>query len=130
MSDLDTGEEVLYSDSPSMFRNDPLRFLLCLALCLVIIGIPIMIIWYLKCIGTVLTVTNKRTTLRKGLLSKSTNEVWHDAVRNVQLSQSMFQRIFSTGTLAISSAGQSGMEIEVKGIPNPNKAKEAIDQNR
>lgn len=89
-----------------MFRNRPVYFVLGCLLCLVLVGIPIMVIWYLTCLCTRLTVTNQRTTLRHGLLSKHTNEVWHRDVRNVQIDQSFFQRIFGVGRIAISSSGQ------------------------
>ena len=89
-----------------------------------------MFVWWLKCKGTTLTVTNKRTSLRRGILSKSINEVWHSDVRNVLLKQSFFQRIFGVGMIGVSSAGQSGMEISVSGIPDPDRVKQLIDERR
>ena len=123
-------ERILYTASPVMIRNNPIGFVVAVFLCFFIIGIPILLVWYLRCLGTTLTVTNLRTTLRHGLLSKSTSEVWHKDVRNVRMQQSFFQRIFDVGTLAISSSGQADFEIAVSGIPNPANAKSIIDQNR
>ncbi len=122
-----SAETVLYKASPSMWRHQPIGFLLLLVS---VVGWPILLLWYLRCIAKTLTITNKRSTLRRGILSKSISEVWHDNVRNVQLSQSLSQRLFGVGTLGISSAGQAGMEIEIAGIPNPEKAKTIIDSNR
>jgi uncharacterized membrane protein YdbT with pleckstrin-like domain len=113
-----------------MFRSQPLQFVLGAVLCLVVVGLPVMVGWWLKNKGTRLTITNRRSTLRKGILSKQITEVWHRDVRNVQLSQTVFQRIFGVGRLAISSSGQDGMEIDVNGIPLPSKAKSIIDANR
>jgi uncharacterized membrane protein YdbT with pleckstrin-like domain len=124
----DTGEQTLYSESPSMFRNNPIGFILTLLLCVVGVGLVVLLVWWLKNKGTVLTVTNERTILRRGLLSKSLNEVWHQDVRNVKLSQSFWQRIFGTGTLEISSAGQADVEIKVTGIPDPDDVKSVIDR--
>ncbi|MEW4530542.1 PH domain-containing protein [Maioricimonas sp. JC845] len=123
-------EEILYEANPSMFRNRPISFILCALLCLVGVGVVILLVWYIQTLGTELQVTNKRTILRKGLLSKYTSEVWHDNVRNVQIRQSFFQRIMDVGWIGISSAGQSGLEIAVAGIPNPEEAKEIIDRFR
>lgn len=123
-------EIVYYEQNPSMFRNDPLFFVLNCVLSLVGVGLIIFLVWWLKCKGTKLTVTSDRTRLRKGILSKSVTEVWHKDIRNVQLDQSFFQRIFDVGTLGISSAGQSGVEISVSGIPDPDGVKEMIDQHR
>ena len=125
-----SGEKVLYEARPSMSRNQPLWFLLACVLCLIGIGIIILVAWWLQCKGTILTVTNKRTSCRRGILSKSISEVWHQDVRNVQLSQTFWQRVLNVGTIGVSSAAQSGLEIEVKGIPNPDQVKQLIDEHR
>ncbi len=123
-------EKVLYEAHTSMFRNSPMLFVLTIILCLVGVGIIIFVVWLIKCKATTLTVTEERTRLRRGLLSKSITEVWHQDIRNVQLDQTFFQRIFDVGTIGISSAGQGGLEIQVTGIPQPDRVKELIDQNR
>ncbi len=125
-----TTETTLYCENPSMFRNNPIGFILTLILCLVGVGLIILLIWWLRNKGTVLTVTDERTILRRGLLSKSLNEVWHQDVRNVRLSQSFWQRVFGAGTPEISSAGQADVEIKVTGIPDPDEVKEIIDRHK
>jgi len=123
-------ERVLYEAHPSMFRNSPVGFILCLLLCFALIGFILILAWWLDCKGTQLTITNKKTILRKGILSKYTNEVFHSDVRNVQISQSFLQRMLNAGTVGISSAGQSGLEINVTGLPDPTKARDLINQFR
>lgn len=130
MSNQPEDEHTLYESNPSMFRNRPVEFVVTAILCLVVVGLVMMFVWWLKCKGTTLTVTNKRTSLRRGILSKSINEVWHSDVRNVLLKQSFFQRIFGVGMIGVSSAGQSGMEISVSGIPDPDRVKQLIDERR
>ena len=123
-------EKTILVDSPAMFRNHPIGFvLLCLLSC-VVIGIPFLLAWYLRAKSTELTVTNRRTRLHRGWLSRSITEVWHRDVRNVQLTQSLFQRIFDTGRLGISSSAQSSIEIDVGGMRNPDKIKAIIDDHR
>jgi len=123
-------EKTLYETHPSMWRNNPLGFLLAVLLCAVGVGILILLYWWLQTLGTTLIITDQRSTLRKGILSKYTNDVRHSSVRNVQISQSFLQRMFGVGKIGISSAGQSGLEIEVAGVPNPEKVKRLIDDNR
>lgn len=124
-------EEITYYDEhPSMFRNHPVAFVFTGILCLIGIGLVMYLLWWLQCKGTQLTVTSERTRLRKGILSKSVTEVWHQDVRNVQLNQTFGQRLFGVGTLGISSSGQSGLEISVSGIPDPERVKELIDRHR
>ena len=145
-------EKVLYSEHPAMFRNHPLGFvggyLLMLAglgvmlwylshpwlkwvgLVMIVFGAVYMLMWWLKTLGTTLTVTEKRTTLRRGILAKHTNEVMHASIRNIQIQQSFLQRLFNVGAIGISSAGQAGVEIEVFGVPYPDKVQEIIDKHR
>ena len=124
-------EQLLYEEHPSMFRNHPFAFSLCVALIAAFgLGLIILVIWWLQTLGTKLTVTNERVTLRKGILSKYTNEVYHTDIRNVQLNQSFFQRLFDVGTIAISTAGQEGVEISVEGIPHPQNVRDIIDTHR
>ncbi len=123
-------EDMLFRANPAMFRNKPILFILCLLLIPLGfgLGLLILIIWFLGCKASSLTVTSKRTVFRHGLLSKQTNEVRHQDIRNIQVSQSFLQRIFNVGTVSLSSAGQSEMEIIAAGIPGPQKVADLIRQ--
>lgn len=115
---------------PVMFRNHPVAFVLCVILIPVGIGAIALLIWWLDKLGTTLIVTDRRTTLRRGILSKSTNEVLHEHIRNIQIVQGMFQRLMGVGRISLSSSGQSDVEITVAGIPDPEGVKRVIDAHR
>ena len=88
-------------------------------------------IWWVRFRWTCsLYITNKRTIERRGLLSRSSDEVLHDHVRNINVEQKFFERIVNVGSVGISSAGHSGTEIEVDKIPNPDGIKQIIDAYR
>lgn len=124
-------EKVLYHRHPSMFRNRPVLFLLFVVLTLLYgVGLLLLLIWWIRDLGVTLTVTDKRTTLRHGILSKSITEIWHRDVRNVLVSQSFFQRIFGVGAIGISSAGGAGLEIQVAGMATPYVVKQIVDSGR
>jgi DNA-directed RNA polymerase subunit RPC12/RpoP/membrane protein YdbS with pleckstrin-like domain len=124
-------EKTEFESHPAMFRNNPIGFVFAIILIIAYgLGLLILLIWWLRCLGTTLTVTNKKTILRKGILSKHTNEVRHSDVRNVQVSQGIFQRIFGVGKIGVASAGHGDIEIQVAGIPNPVKVKNIIDKYR
>ncbi len=127
----ESDEVVLYEAHPAMFRNHPAYFVLCVLLIAAFgLGLVLLLVWWIQVLGTTLTVTNEQTTLRKGILSKYTNDVFHSNVRNIQVRQSFLQRLFNVGWVGISSAGQSGLEIEINGIQDPEKVKEIIDDHR
>lgn len=120
----------LYSSHPAMFKNSPGWFVICLILCPIGIGLVAFLIWWLQVKATLLTVDDEKTVLRRGLLSKHTNEVRHRDVRNIKVAQSFFQRVFGVGAIEVSSAGQADEEITVSGIPDPEKVKEIINAHR
>lgn len=149
--DKPTDDETIIDEvHPSMWRQHPLLFV---SLCAVGLGalalgvysmnvestvfmsvsatvlVPVIgyfVYWYLYVLATTLTITNKRTTLRYGIIAKSTTEVQHDDIRNLQVDQNAWQRILNVGDLAISSSGQDDLEVYVKAIPNPNEVADQI----
>lgn len=125
-----TDFDFFYDSHPSMFKNNPILFVLSVLLVPVGIGVIVLFIWWLQVKGTRITIDKKKTLLRKGILSKQINEVYHQDVRNTKVSQSFFQRMFDVGTLSVSSAGQGDMEVSVAGIPDPYRAKKIINDNR
>ncbi len=142
----------LYDSSPAMFRNHPLLFTAGIVLPLLVLifglsherlgGLAVLgtilllaagvyyVFWWLSCRATRLTVTDRKVMLRRGLLTKDVNEIRHDDVRNVRVVQNLLQRLLGVGNIGISTAGQSGVEIEVNGLPNPHRVREIINQNR
>lgn len=118
---------VLYEAHPAMFRSHPVAFVLCI---ISVVGLIPLLIWFLRSRATTLIVTDDQTTLRRGILSKHTNDVFHENVRNIQVKQSFGQRLMGVGYIGISSAGQAGVEIEVDGVPDPERIKQIIDDHR
>ncbi len=94
------------------------------------LGVAFMAVWWVKKQTVSLKITNKRTLLREGLLSRATNEVLHDHIRNIQTDQSLLQRMLKVGSVGISSAGQDGIEIQVADLPNPDRIREIVDAYR
>src|SRR5690606_18584826 len=69
-----------YSEHPSMFRSNPLGFILAVLLVAVAIGVLILLWWYLKCKSTKLEADSKTVMLERGLLSKERIELDTNAV--------------------------------------------------
>ncbi|MGH7201796.1 MAG: PH domain-containing protein [Planctomycetaceae bacterium] len=97
-----------------------LSLIVFLAAALVLFG------WWFKTRFVTLSITTKRTVLRNGIISRETSEVGHEDVRNIQVEQNALERMLGIGDLALSSAGQSGLEIHARGIPQPNDVADVI----
>ena len=128
---MSDSEETLLEINPAMFRNRPIGFILSVILIAAAgAGLVILGIWWLTTKAATLTVTNKRTIQRTGLISKKTTEVLHRDVRNIEIDQSVFQRMFGVGSIGIASAGQSRIEVQFAGVRDPDGVKALIDRYR
>ena len=152
-------EEALYEAHPSMWRCKPFTYTLMVLMFIggiagayylhsegellpdypylkfvslgaSLIGFAVLLYWFIRSKATKLTLTDERTTLKRGIFSLYVTEVFHSDVRNVQLNQTLMQRIFHVGSVGVASAGGDGMEIQVHGMPNPDDVKEIIDKYR
>ena len=123
-------EQTLLEVSPRLFGGNWLTHIGVGLLCLVVVGVVLYAVEYLKSRSTRLIVTDRRTTLHTGVLSKATNEVRHSDIRNVVVKQGLFDRMFRVGTLELSSAGQSDVEISIKGISDPQGVAALIRDHR
>ncbi len=86
--------------------------------------------WYALSFSTTLTVTDSRTIFQEGIIRRDTSEVQHDDVRNIQIDQSIFQRLLQIGEIGISSSGQDDLEIVASRIPSPSAIVDTIRQNQ
>lgn len=80
-----------------------------------------LLVWWIQTRYTSLTITDGRSLLARGFISRETSEVRHQDIRNLQTDQSFIQRLLGVGTLAISSAGQDDFEITVRGVRQPEQ---------
>lgn len=118
--------ETLYRANPPMFRNRPISFIVSVLLIPVFgLGIVILLVWYIASKAKLLEITSTSLRFEEGLLNKKYTEIDTDRIRSVQLSQSMFQRMFGTGDLAIYTAGDNP-EIVVKGMPRPDEIRDIL----
>lgn len=151
----DADEQTLATVNPAVFREHPVQTLLLTLLCLAGLTLAFQFIGHedgnigttaLAALGVVfavassavlvvrfvasrfesLTVTTQRSIWARGIINRESSEVQHDDIRNIQVSQSLVQRLVGAGTVAISSAGQGDMEILIRGIPRPHKVVDTV----
>ena len=57
--------------------------------------------------------------MKKGIIAKYKDEVDIADIRNIQVKQSIIQRLWSCGSVLIGTAGTAGIEIAIVNIGNP-----------
>jgi len=97
---------------------------------LALLGVIWFIVWKIKSWTTTLIITTKRTTLRRGILSRYQREVLHDRVQDVQVTQSFVDRVLGVGALGLSTSSDEGVEINVVDVPNVLHVRKVIDAYR
>lgn len=75
-------------------------------------------------------VTERRVISIEGLISRNTSEVEIKDIRNIQISQSLMERLFRIGTVKIGTAGTAGVEIVLRGVPNPMRVRDVVREQR
>lgn len=75
-------------------------------------------------------VTSHRVIVRKGLISRDTNEIEIRHTREYKVKQGILERILNYGEIEISSAAGTGAEVRFFGIISPHELKEAIRRVR
>lgn len=126
----DGQEPELYRAHPVMFRSRPFSFGLCVLLSPVGVGLVILGVWWLRCRGTTLTLTSRRSILERGLLSRDLRQIWHADVCDFVLRQTFWQRLGGVGDIGISTAAESGFEIVAAGLPRPRRVEQIINRYR
>jgi len=98
----------------------------------IILGIPTLGLTWLIAIYDFLRlraieqgVTNKRVILKKGIISRKTEEMKLTSIETVEIDQGVFGRIFGFGTVKITGRGIS--DFVFKGIDDPMSVKRQIE---
>jgi uncharacterized membrane protein YdbT with pleckstrin-like domain len=115
-----------YDASPAVFRDYPLRFLVCLILIPVFgLGLVILAVWWIIARSTRMTVDEVRATLTSGILSKQVTEVQLSSIRTVKIDKTLVDRIFDVGTVSVFTSGDTP-ELVVRGMPDPEALARAL----
>lgn len=87
-------------------------------------------VWKILTYAERLEVTTKRIRVTRGLLSRSSIEMLHRSVQDMEIDQTLWQRVLRTGTLRIANAGEEEDDITVRDVPNPHRVRDVIDAYR
>ena len=69
-----------------------------------------------------------RLFLKRGFLNVHQDEIVLYRVRDLRVSQTLWQRVFGVGTVTVISTDKSILELALKNIRQPNEVKELIHE--
>jgi uncharacterized membrane protein YdbT with pleckstrin-like domain len=94
----------------------------------VLILLVVLVAGWLQRIGTRYYVTNERLRIRRGILSRRSQETRLERIQNVNTDQSILQRLLHIGTVDFDTAGGDDYDFAFRGVSDPNQVAEAVDR--
>lgn len=124
---LEPDEEIRWASTPHRYSIVP-ALVIGIPLSLVLIGIPLIVASYLQYTNTNYVVTNKGLYSKRGILSRDVQQIGFDKVQNISYSQSAIGSSLGYGSVDVSTAGGSGVELQFRSIPDPAAVQELISK--
>jgi uncharacterized membrane protein YdbT with pleckstrin-like domain len=88
----------------------------------------VLVVGFVRRIGTTYMVSNQRLYIRRGILAKRVQQTRIDRVQNVNTDQSILERILRVGTVDFDTAGTDDSDFTFVGLANPGRVVAAVDR--
>lgn len=125
---LDEDEELLWSSRPHESSLVP-ALVVGIPLSLVLVGIPILVSAYLTYRNTHYVITDAGLYKKTGILTRDVQKISFDKVQNTSYTQSAVGAFFGYGTVDISTAGGSGVEMRFRAVPDPAGVQQLVNKH-
>ena len=93
-----------------------------------IVGIFIFISMYIEKWTTERALTNKRPVIKRALISRQTEEMSFNRIEEVNLNQSILQRLLGSGNIRVTGTGSG--EVVMKNIDDPLAVQKKLNEVR
>lgn len=77
---------------------------------------------------TTYTITNQRLTIRRGLVARHLQQTRVERVQNVNVDQSVIDRLMRVGQVDFDTAGTDDSDFTFRGVANPDAVVRAVDE--
>jgi uncharacterized membrane protein YdbT with pleckstrin-like domain len=77
---------------------------------------------------TTYTITNQRLTIRRGVLSRHIQQTRVERVQNVNVDQSIADRLLRVGQVDFDTAGTDDSDFTFRGVAGPDRVVRAVDE--
>ena len=81
-----------------------------------------------KRIFTTYTITNRRLHIRRGIVSRHTQETHLHRTQNVNTRQTFFDRLLQVGTVDFDTAGSGDYDFSFVGVSDPDDVVQAVNR--
>ncbi|MFZ0971996.1 MAG: PH domain-containing protein [Solirubrobacteraceae bacterium] len=89
----------------------------------------IVLLWGLiRRISTTYLITNRRLTIRTGVVSREMHETRLERVQNVNSRQRLLERLLRVGTVDFDTAGSASYDFKFRGVDHPHQIVRTVDR--
>lgn len=120
-----SAEEVLWNDNPSQVSN--FGTFIYGGLFFWLVFPPLIMLWkWLEIKNVKYELTNQRLKVRRGILSKKTDELELYRIKDYQIDEPFFLRLFSLSNIILSTSDRSHPTVHITAIKNAEEIRETI----
>ena len=88
----------------------------------VLVVFIVVLVWgFVRRLATTYTITNRRLTIKVGLLSREMHEARLERVQNVSSRQRMLERLLGVGTVDFDTAAGAAYDFSFRGVDDPGQ---------
>lgn len=124
---LEAGEEIVWAGGMDRRTLVP-AYVIGIPMSIFVVGLFIIAASHLQVKNTDYVVTTRAVYKKTGTLSRDVQRIDFEKVQNISYSQSALGNHFGYGTVEISTAGGSGVEMEFRSVPDPRAVQERISE--
>lgn len=125
---LDTDEDVVWSGTPHLLGYFWVFVLGILFVPAFGVGLVVIAGAYLRLTNTAYVISTESVYKKTGVLSRTVTDIGHEKIQDTSYSQSVVGRYFGFGTVEISTAGGSGVEMRLAYVPDPLAVQSRLDE--
>jgi len=121
-----TASEKVLADAQPALKSYCGPIILGVLTLIIVVGIFILLYVFLDRRCKKYTVTTRRVTAKRGIFTKTVDEVNIAHIRSMNVVQSLWGRLWNYGNIFIGTAGTAGVEVTIQGVSDPVTLKELI----
>ena len=88
----------------------------------------VLVVGFVKRVATTYTITNQRLHIRRGIVARKIQQTRIERVQNVNINQSVLERVLSVGKVDFDTAGTDDSDFTFAGVSRPESVMQAVEQ--
>lgn len=88
----------------------------------------VLVVGFVKRVATTYSITNQRLHIKRGIVARKIQQTRIERVQNVNITQSVVERLMRVGKVDFDTAGTDDSEFSFLGVASPEEVMQAVEQ--